>query len=369
MILNLAVVRAAVAVRAAIIEPINAVCGMLKKIFPVLLFLANGVVASSQENVKPPDKRGDGVVEKVRVFPVIFDTDMGPDYDDVGAIAMLHAFADTGKAHILATMASNKYEGVAAVLNVFNTYFHRPETPIGVPKGEAVDERDSQHWTDSLLAKYPHAIRTNSEVPDAIVLYRKLLSAQDDESVIIITVGFLTNLSGLLKSGPDEYSPLNGLELVRKKVRRLVSMAGKFPSGREFNVFKDAAASQYVFANWPSPVLFSGFEIGQHIKCGLPLVRNEGIQNSPVKDVFRICLPMADEDHLGRMSWDETAVLVALSNYRRFYTVREGRILVAVDGSNIWDEAGKGQSHLVEDKPTSEVRDLIDTLIMHQPSR
>jgi hypothetical protein len=30
--------------------------------------------------------------------PVIFDTDMGPDYDDVGAIALLHAFADSGKA-------------------------------------------------------------------------------------------------------------------------------------------------------------------------------------------------------------------------------------------------------------------------------
>ena len=41
-------------------------------------------------------------------LPVIFDTDMGPDYDDVGAITLLHAFADSGKATILATMSSNK---------------------------------------------------------------------------------------------------------------------------------------------------------------------------------------------------------------------------------------------------------------------
>src|SRR3954467_2642412 len=81
-------------------------------------------------------------------LPVIFDTDMGPDYDDAGAITLLHAFADSGKATILATVASSKYEGVAAVLNVFNTYFKRPEIPIGVPKGEAVTDKDRQHWTD-----------------------------------------------------------------------------------------------------------------------------------------------------------------------------------------------------------------------------
>src|SRR5688572_29379947 len=68
---------------------------------------------------------------------VIFDTDMGPDYDDVGAITLLHAFADQGEANILATMASTKYEGVAAVLNVLNTYFKRPDLPIAVPKGQA----------------------------------------------------------------------------------------------------------------------------------------------------------------------------------------------------------------------------------------
>src|SRR5580692_1916706 len=114
---------------------------------------------------------------------VIFDTDMGPDYDDVGAIALLHAFADSGKATILATMASNKYEGVAAVLSLFNTYFGRPEIAVGVPKGNAVSQRDSQHWTDSILARYPHAVVRNDQAEDAVGLYRKILAAQPDHSV------------------------------------------------------------------------------------------------------------------------------------------------------------------------------------------
>jgi len=301
---------------------------------------------------------------------VIFDTDMGPDYDDVGAIALLHAFADSGKATILATMASNKYEGVAAVLNLFNTYFGRPDIPIGVPRGNAVDQRDTQHWTDSLLRRYPHPIELNDEAEDAVTLYRRVLAGQPDHSVVIITVGFLTNLQGLLHSAADKYSGLSGLELVRRKVKRLVSMAGKFPAGWEFNVLKDAAASQDVFSRWPTPVLFSGFEIGVRIKCGLPLVRDGSIHDDPVKDVFRISLPLAAEDSAGRSSWDETAVLVGVCGYAPYYTVEKGQLSVKGDGSDQWEDAAAGgQAHLVEARPVGEVQAVIDRLIKHRPRK
>ena len=117
--------------------------------------------------------------QKTKPFPVIFDSDMGPDYDDVGAIAMLHAFADSGYVKILATVASTKYEGVAAIFNVFNTYFKRPNISIGVPKGEALELRDFQHWSDSIVKNYPHAINTNKDVPDAVALYRRILSSSE----------------------------------------------------------------------------------------------------------------------------------------------------------------------------------------------
>lgn len=293
---------------------------------------------------------------------------MGPDYDDVGAITLLHAFADSGKATILATMASNRYEGVAAVLNVFNTYFHRPGIPIGVPVGKAVNRRDSQHWTDSILANYPHKIVHNSEASDAVSLYRRMLASQPDHSVVIITVGFLTNLAGLLQSSSDGYSPLSGEDLVRRKVARLVSMAGKFPSGWEFNVFMDSTSSKTVFDHWPTPIIFSGFEIGVKIKCGLRLVADAAIQHDPVKDVFRISIPQAAEDSAGRSSWDETAVLVAIAGYAPWYTLKQGRIVVAPNGSDQWiDDPAGTQGHLVEAKPVAEVQSLIERLIAHQP--
>jgi len=305
--------------------------------------------------------------QKQTPVPIIFDSDMGPDYDDVGAITILHALADQGEAKILATMASTKYEGVAGVLNIFNTYFNHPGIPVGVPKGDALELRDWQHWTDTLLASYPHNIKTNAEAWDAVKLYRKILAAQPDHSITIVTVGFLTNLSNLLNTNSDEYSSLSGTELVKRKVKQLVCMGGKFPSGYEFNVMKDAKASQNVYANWPTPIIFSGFEIGEKIKAGLPLIYNNSIKNDPVKDTFRIAIPMAKEDSAGRKSWDETAVLVAIKGYDQWYTLQKGRIIVADDGKNTWDDTGTGQAYLVEKVDYREVRELINQLIMHQP--
>lgn len=297
---------------------------------------------------------------------IIFDSDMGPDYDDVGAITILHALTDKGEAHILATVASTRYDGVAGVMNVLNTYFKRPHIPIGIPKN-GLDLRDWQHWSDTLLAKYPHKIKSNDEVPDAVEVYRKVLASQPDRSVTIVTVGFLTNLSNLLNTNADEYSKLNGKELVARKVKLLVCMAGKFPSGYEFNVMKDAKASQNVYTNWPTQVILSGFEIGEKILTGIPLIHNDAIKNSPVKDVFRISIPMAKEDSAGRKSWDETAVLVAIKGYSPFYTLHHGRMSVADVGKNTWDDAGNGQAYLVEKMDYKEVEKLINGLIQYQP--
>jgi inosine-uridine nucleoside N-ribohydrolase len=326
------------------------------RITSVFFFLILSILMACRES--RPDK------ERVRV---IFDTDMGPDYDDVGAITILHAFADKDEAEILGTIASTKFEGVAAVLNVLNTYFKRPDIPIGVPKGDALELRDFQHWTDTLIAKYPHKINSNDEVPDAVAVYRKILAEQPDSSVTIITVGFLTNIADLLQSAADDYSDLGGKELVHRKVKQLVSMAGKFPSGGEFNIEEDAAAAKYVFENFKNPILFSGFEIGQKIKTGLPLINNPNIVNSPVKDVFRISIPMAKEDSAGRMSWDQTAVLAGIRGSRAFWSLNPGTIEVAHDGSNTWRNEGKRQAHLVEDQPPSAVAAVINELMMHQP--
>lgn len=299
---------------------------------------------------------------------IIFDTDIGPDYDDVGALAMLHALADKGECDLLATVASNNHPNIVPVLSVINTYFSRPNLPIGMVRGKSVQLSAWQKWDSVLVSRYPHSLKNNDEAEEAIKLYRKLLASQPDKSVTIVTVGFITNMANLLKSAGDESSPLTGAELVKQKVDKLICMAGAFPAGKEFNVEKDAEASSYAFQHWPTPIYLTGWEIGAKIFSGLPLIASK-IKNSPVKDVFAISIPKSREDKDGRKSWDQTAVLMAVRGVDRYYSFVSGRIVCEPDGKNSWNQNASGHFYAVEKAPVAEVQKIINALMMHTPKR
>jgi len=293
---------------------------------------------------------------------IILDTDMNTD--DVAALAILHTYADRGNVTILATVASNRFDNVAAVMSAFNTYFKRPDIPIGVPKGKSVEIPDPEHWSEVIRTQYEHHIKNNSEAADSVSVYREVLAKQPDRSVTIISIGFLTNLANLLSTSADSHSQLNGLDLVKQKVKQLVSMAGEYPSGREWNIYQDSSSAKKVYDLWPTPVIFSGFEIGDKVKTGLPLIHNNSLINSPIKDVFNICLTFTNETISGMSSWDETTVMVAVEGYEHYYNIESGRIVVKSDGSNSWDKNSKQMAYLVEKSPPSDIAKHLNELMM-----
>jgi len=309
--------------------------------------------------------------EKQKPVSIIFDTDIAPDYDDVGAMALLHVFADKGEAKILATISCNTFETTVPTLSVLNTYFNRPGIPVAVTKSNLPNKDCSQKWAEAINAKYPHQLQSNAEAEDAVKLYRRILAAQPDKSVTIVTVGFFTNLANLLNSAPDEYSPLNGTELAARKVKQLVSMAARLDNtkdnGYEFNVVVDAAASKKVFAEWPTPWIMSGFEIGEKILTGIRLVNNDSIQNSPVKDAFEIALTK-DKNNKGRNSWDQTAVLVAVSGMEPYFGSRKLNFEVEADGKNVLMPGDRITYLTFKEKPEV-IAKVIEDLMMHQPSK
>ncbi|HUZ57293.1 MAG TPA: nucleoside hydrolase [Hanamia sp.] len=299
---------------------------------------------------------------------IIIDTDIAPDYDDVGAMAILHAFAEKGEAKILATISSNAFETTGPTISVLNTYFNRPDIPIGVTKKEEPNKECQQEWAEAIIKKYPHSLRSNADAMDAVKLYRKILSSQPDHSVTIVTIGFFTNLAGLLESKGDAYSPLDGKTLVAKKVKQLVSMAASLKngnSGYEFNVATDAASSKKVFEEWPTPVTLSGFEIGEKILTGISLIHNDAIQNSPVKDAFTIALAK-DHNTIGRNSWDETAVLVAVRGIKPWFDFRKLNLTVLPDGKDSIIPGDKFK-YLTFKQTPAQIGKVIEKLMMHQP--
>ncbi len=300
---------------------------------------------------------------------IIFDTDMGPDFDDVGAITILHALVAKGECQILATLASDGYPFIAPTLEVFNRYFGHPEIPIGVPGSDAPDFSCPNHWNDSLVVKYLPKLKTNKDYPSATEVYRKVLASQKDQSVVIVTVGFLSNLSALLQSQPDRYSPLTGKELVAMKVKKWVAMAGGFPEGNEFNINQHASASVDVIKNWPTPILFSGFEIGVKIMTGHQ-VATFGSKDSPVHWAYKYCLSNYEKRQSeNRNSWDHTAVLCAVRNPEDyFYLIGGGTFTCFPDGSNGWNpDQNSNHSFLVHKYPYIKIAQILDDLMMFEP--
>lgn len=143
-------------------------------------------------------------------------------------------------------------------------------------------------------------------------------------------------------------------------------MAAAFPEGREFNVFSDTKASKIVFDQWPTEIIFSGFEIGDKILIGKRLVKMN-VQNDPVKEVYETCF--AEGDQNGRQSWDLTAVLVAIKGYSPYYKIERGTVkVVKEDGSNDWTPNTKGKHlRLIEKIPHQQMAEIIENYTMHQP--
>ena len=65
---------------------------------------------------------------------VVLDSDMIEDYDDMGAISILHALADAGECEILATVSCTRDNGSVAAIEICNAYYGRPDIPVGCSK-------------------------------------------------------------------------------------------------------------------------------------------------------------------------------------------------------------------------------------------
>lgn len=263
---------------------------------------------------------------------IILDTDLSSDVDDVGAVAVLHALSKSREAQILAMMVSSGDPWSAGCLDALNTWFGRPDIPLGMIQGKSVVHPSK--YTEIIAHEYPHDTKSPAEIPDAVQLYRKVLAGSPDQSVTIVSVGYLTNLRNLLESHADEISPLDGTDLVLQKVKKLVCMGGEYPQGREWNFYQDAAAAVSVIKGWPTQIIFCGFEVGRDVLTGSGLRESE-IPN-PVRRSYELYNDLND-----RPSWDQVAVLYAVRKETNtlmdtWFREENGFNTIQANGSNAW---------------------------------
>jgi purine nucleosidase len=242
-----------------------------------------------------------------QAVPVIFDTDMGNDVDDALALAMLHALESRGECRLLGVTVTKDNPWAPVFVDLVNTFYGRGQIPVGMVKGGVTPESSKMIQAPSERRKadgtlvYPRRLASGAEAPEAVGLLRRLLAAAQNGSVVIVQVGFSTNLARLLDAPAD-------VELVRRKVKLLSVMAGNFAQPKpEFNVQKDTASARKLFEQWPTEIVASGFEIGEAMK--FPAARIEKdfawAADHPVVDAYRAYMKMPYD----RQTWDLTAVL------------------------------------------------------------
>lgn len=311
---------------------------------------------------------------------IILDSDMFTDYDDVGALAMLHAFADAGEAEILGIGVCTKgaTSRSVAMIEAVNAFYGRGELPVGVVKGKAIEGAGAEKFLDwNKYAKWIHHPFSES-AQDVVPMYRRLLAAQSDGSVVMCSLGFMTNLRNLLESKPDAISPLDGVALVKAKCRLWVTMACSYPDGKEYNSMKDPESSRIAFEKWPTPIIWTDFQYGRTLYSGRAVAELTDAMN-PVRDAFAYNLPPREKVVVGKSwdqmaghpSWDETAVLAAVRGAGKYFGLEHGRFeMIGEQGDDRWikDDACK-HGRLVVTMPREEVGKVLDELMCRKPKK
>ena len=298
-------------------------------------------------------------------LPVIFDTDICGDCDDVAALAMLHALESRGQCRLLAVTVSANHRLAAPFVDGINRFYGRTEIPVGVVRPGGVEEQSvylklaEATWDDPAFAgkeRYPHLLRDAKDAPDAVTVLRRALAGAEDGSVVVIQVGFSTNLARLLASPPDAVSPLDGKALVARKVKLLELMAGAFrpidgnAAYGEYNVVKDRDAAATLAAEWPTETVWSGFEIGIALPYPSQSILDDfgDVPHHPVKESYAILSPPPQD----RPSWDLSSVLDGVLGHRGYFE-RSPPGRVAVDDRGVTtftpDEAGRHRYLILKD--------------------
>jgi purine nucleosidase len=272
--------------------------------------------------------------------PLIFDTDIGNDCDDVLAMGVIHSLQTRGLCQLLAITITKDHEQCAAFTDAVNTFYGRSDIPIGVCRSGVTPQQS--RFTGLVMERngdqdrYPHDLRSGKDAPEAVRVLRQVLATQADSSVVIAQVGFSTNLANLLQSPPDDISPLSGRELAAKKVRLVSAMAGAFAlvNGQphlEYNVVEDIASAKKLAAEWPTGIVYSGFEIGLALPYPASSILTDYnyVDHHPLKAAYILYEPPPHN----RPTWDLTSVLYGVLPDRGYFDV-------SVPGSVTVDDKG-----------------------------
>jgi inosine-uridine nucleoside N-ribohydrolase len=283
---------------------------------------------------------------------ILFDTDIGAGIDDALAMALLFGLYGKGEARVVSITVSRPNLKSAALAEAIGRFYSGAVSgafgavgrtlPIGL-RLDGKPAEDTPMLTVPLAKRndkgepvYVHGIEKPNDTAEVPALLRNALTSQYDQNCIVVLAGPATNLAQILD--------LPGVrDMISKKVRFLSVMGGAYPDGGpEFNIKSDVAAAKKLFAEWPTPIVASGREVGEALPFPAASIERDfaWTPNHPVADAYRAYKPMPYDAPSG----DMTAVLYAVRPQENYFKLSEpGNISVLEDGRTKFTPAAEGR--------------------------
>ena len=297
---------------------------------------------------------------------VIFDTDMGNDVDDPLALDLLYKAMDRGDIDLLAILSNKDTEFSPRYIDLMNTWYGYPDIPIGKVHDGVVLKRDDYARAVCESGDFPRS-RRDKDYGDPVTLYRRLLAESPDSSVVVVSVGFSTNLGRLLESGPDEYSPLDGIGLMKQKVKFCSVMGGSFGEKprAEYNIVNDIPNAKRLFALCPVPVAVVSLELGKTVNYPGASIQNDfaWAAKHPMVEGYKAYRKLPYD----RPTWDMMSVLYVL-HPEMFGVSEQGIICVDDEGYVYFTPTPRGK-HTVLSLTPGQQQAVLEFFVREIPSR
>lgn len=291
---------------------------------------------------------------------ILFDTDLGGDCDDVLALDLLTAAHCAGECELIGVTYSADVKAAPDCIRAILKQHSMEQTPLGrryVPDNR---QKSPDIYASAVAAAFPDPEAPRwEELPEASRLLRRLLTER--EHVTLVVTGFLSNVAALLRTGPDDLSPLTGEELVARRVDEIAVMgcnfshqsgdnpftANKTDTGDlrvtpEYNIVNDIPAARYVFEHCPVPLTVCPFEVGYGMITGKPMVEAGGGRTPD--SLSYITFGAAQ----GRDSWDPATALYGVYGCGKwFYRSAPGRVTITERGESHFDTLNGGTHRIL----------------------
>ena len=283
---------------------------------------------------------------------VILDTDIGSSTDDLFALMMLYRYMDMNRCNLLGVIVDRMGRANADLVDMMNNFYGYPDIPIGLetqgvasPHVFITYHNAPYARTTEAVPMFERSIGDNGEYMESYKLYRKILSEQPDRSVTIASIGFVTSLARLLQSGPDEYSDLDGVELVRRKVKDIYAMGGVFGDAVEpdynFKAAIDFSLKFFELLPKEIDVVFSPGEVGDPLDYRPETVISDmdWTDRHPIKWIYQFL-----NCDTGQKMWDPQAVINAVEGDGFYKLSDRGWVELTPNGETLFTKDPNGNA-------------------------